>query len=105
MYTEKEHKQLFKRFFGDDTTLVKSIFNSSEYLMCNNIFNYKFVDSGKVVRVYDNTNKPYTEALKHVFGKDLRVLKGVDIEDQQYLYFHIPSSYEEMSIICDLNGK
>lgn len=108
MYTEKEHKQLFKRFFGNDSSVRPYFLSENTYIMKNKYGFFKYVgitgDIGTII-VY-NSSKPYTDILNSIFGKDICVFVYDGIFDKRkQIQFHVPSSFEEMTIICDLNGK
>ena len=82
MYTEEEHKQLFKRFFGETATLSPC-------------------------EPYDDTIYMHNE--RYYFNWcTTNIWIGIDVVEYMYpnkKVFHVPSSFEEMSILCDLAGK
>lgn len=106
MYTEEEHKQLFKRFFGKDVELklLPFIPRVSLYCMMKNEFYFLFKNSLDIVEIGKCRN-PYTKIMKILYGKDIGITEQVDRLKFKTTYIHVPSSFEEMSIICDLKCK
>ena len=105
MYTEEEHKQLFKRFFGETATLSPCEPYDDTIYMHNERYYFNWCNTNIWIGI-DHTPKPYTQMMKFLYGKDICVIR----DDVEYMYpnkkvFHVPSSFEEMSILCDLAGK
>ena len=106
MYTEKEHKQLFKRFFGKDVELklLPLTPKVSLYCMMKNEFYFSFRHSFNIVEI-ENCQNPYTKIMKILYGKDIVISEQGDRLKLKTTYIHVPSSFEEMTIICDLKCK
>ena len=102
MYSEEDHKKLFKRFFGNDATICKYL-SSISYMMKNDS-HFLWDKTGDWIAMNYDGNKPYTTFMKTLYGKDVKVCFHTGIESVKLIHYHVPSSYEEMCIICDLNG-
>ena len=102
MYTEEDHKKLFKRFFGNDTKIYK--YQSSIYYMKKNDGHFLWDENDDCITMKYDGVEPYTTFMKTLYGKDVRVCFHTGIESVKLIHYHVPSSYEEMCIICDLNG-
>ena len=101
MYTEEDHKKLFKRFFGNDATICK--YPSSISYMKKKYGYFRWDKNDDWIAMNYCGDKPYTIFMRAIYGKDIKVYvyDGVNVE---LIHYHVPSSYEEMCIICDLNG-
>ena len=102
MYTEEDHKKLFKRFFGNDAKICKYP-SSISYMKKNDGYFWWDKNDDWIAMNYD-CNKPYTTFMRTLYGKDVKVYFHTGIESVKLIHYHVPSSYEEMCIICDLNG-
>ena len=102
MYSEEDHKKLFKRFFGNDATICKYL-SSISYMMKNDS-HFLWDKTGDWIAMNYDGNKPYTTFMRALYGKDVKVCFHTGIESVKLIHYHVPSSYEEMCIICDLNG-
>ena len=108
MYTEEDHKKLFKRFFGNDAKICK--YPSSISYMKKNDGYFRWDKNDDWIAMNYDCNKPYTTFMRTLYGKEVSVYEhggilnenGIVIEKK--IHYHVPSSYEEMCIICDLNG-
>lgn len=103
MYTEEEHRQLFKRFFGNDSKIWQSQLSFS-YMM-KNVGHFRWDKTDEFIVMKYDGDKPYTKFMKILYGKDVHVYVNGGILNETMIHYHVPSSYEEMSIICDLNGN
>lgn len=65
----------------------------------NSVFDYETGD--EIIKYKGETTERF---LKRIYGKDVRVYFHTGIESVKLIHYHVPSSYEEMCIICDLNG-
>lgn len=108
MYTEEDHKQLFKRFFGNDAKICKHP-SSISYMKKNDGYFWCDDTDDWIAMIYYG-DKPYTTFMRAIYGKDVSVYAhgGILDEDgnviEKMIRYHVPSSYEAMCIICDLNG-
>ena len=102
MYTEEDHKKLFKRFFGNDATIC--IYPSSISYMKKNDGYFRWDKNDDWIAMNYDGVEPYTTFMKTLYGKDVKVCFHTGIESVKLIHYHVPSSYEEMCIICDLNG-
>ena len=108
MYTEEDHKKLFKRFFGNDAKICKHP-SSISYMKKNDGYFWCDDTDDWIAMIYYG-DKPYTTFMRTLYGKDISVYPhgGILDEDgnviEKMIRYHVPSSYEEMCIICDLNG-
>lgn len=102
MYTEEEHEQLFKRFFGETATLKYNDY-IGVYDMRNDT-SYFCSGFGRIVYV-PYSLKPYTKMMEYLYGKDIWVFVDKGFDGKIKHVINVPSSFEEMSIICDLKGK
>ena len=103
MYTEEDHKKLFKRFFGNDTKIYK--YQSSIYYMKKNDGHFLWDKNDDCITMNYDGVEPYTSFMEILYGKDVKVYFHTGIESVKLIHYHVPSSYEEMCIICDLNGR
>ena len=101
MYTEEDHKKLFKRFFGNDATICKYL-SSISYMMKNDS-HFLWDKTGDWIAMNYDGNKLYTTFMKTLYGKDVKVCFHTGIESVKLIHYHVPSSYEEMCSICNLN--
>ena len=102
MYTGKDHKKLFKRFFGNDAKICK--YPSSISYMKKNDGHFLWDENDDCITMKYDGVEPYTTFIKTLYGKDVKVYFHTGIESVKLIHYHVPSSYEEMCIICDLNG-
>lgn len=102
MYTEEDHKKLFKRFFGNDAKIYKYPSEIS-YMMKNDGY-FQWDENDDYISMFYEGSKPYTSFMEDLYGKDVKVYFHTGVESGKLIHYHIPSSYEEMCIICDLNG-
>ena len=102
MYTEEDHKKLFKRFFGNDAKICK--YSSSIFYMKKNDEYFRFDENDYWIAMFYEGSKPYTLFMENLYGKDISVYVNTGIVNGKMIHYHVPSSYEEMCIICDLNG-
>ena len=108
MHTEEDHKKLFKRFFGNDAKICKHP-SSISYMKKNDGYFWCDDTDDWIAMIYYG-DKPYTTFMRAIYGKDVSVYAHGGILDEngivieKKIHYHVPSSYEEMCIICDLNG-
>ena len=108
MHTEEHHKKLVKRFFGNDAKICKHP-SSISYMKKNDGYFWCDDTDDWIAMIYYG-DKPYTTFMRAIYGKDVSVYAhgGILDEDgnviEKLIHYHVPSSYEEMCIICDLNG-
>ena len=108
MHTEEDHKKLFKRFFGNDAKICKHP-SSISYMKKNDGYFWCDDTDDWIAMIYYG-DKPYTTFMRAIYGKDVSVYAhgGILDEDgnviEKMIRYHVPSSYEAMCIICDLNG-
>ena len=108
MHTEEDHKKLFKRFFVNDAKICKHP-SSISYMKKNDGYFWCDDTDDWIAMIYYG-DKPYTTFMRAIYGKDVSVYAhgGILDEDgnviEKMIHYHVPSSYEEMCIICDLNG-
>ena len=108
MHTEEDHKKLFKRFFGNDAKICKHP-SSISYMKKNDGYFWCDDTDDWIAMIYYG-DKPYTTIMRAIYVKDVSVYAhgGILDEDgnviEKMIRYHVPSSYEEMCIICDLNG-
>ncbi len=101
MYTEEDYKKLFKRFFGNDAKICR--YQSSISYMKKNDSYFRWDENDDAIFMICEGSKPYTWFMENLYGQDISVHVH-DRVNEEVIHYHVPSSYEEMCIICDLNG-
>ena len=78
MYTEEDHKKLFKRFFGNDAKICKHPLSIS-YMKKNDGYFLWNENDDFIAKFYEGS-KPYTSFMEDLYGKDVKVYFHTGIE-------------------------